>query len=121
MQDKRNADPEWYEPFRLSTVDNFQGEEADVVIVSLVRSNRDNKIGFMNEARRVNVLLSRARHGLVLVGNDECLKAGSKKLKTWDTVLRDIPIFDSFPQSGGSITTIPGEFRARSLCMEQPH
>lgn len=62
---------------RVSTVDNFQGEEARIVIASLVRSNAAGKIGFLGEPQRVNVLLSRARDALILVGNPHCL-CGSK-------------------------------------------
>lgn len=58
---------------RVSTIDNFQGEEARIIIVSLTRSNCNGKIGFLNEPQRVNVLLSRARDGLILVGNPNCL------------------------------------------------
>lgn len=58
---------------RASTIDNFQGEEARIVIVSLTRSTTRGKIGFLNEPQRVNVLLSRARDGLILVGNPHCL------------------------------------------------
>ncbi|MCJ1402137.1 hypothetical protein MMC11_005356 [Xylographa trunciseda] len=47
---------------RIATVDNFQGEEADVVIVSLVRSNEKKSCGFLRTTNRINVLLSRARH-----------------------------------------------------------
>ncbi|KAM0469932.1 hypothetical protein ACHAP7_009775 [Fusarium lateritium] len=54
---------------RLATIDNFQGEEAKVVVVSLVRNNPRNKIGFLKTENRVNVLLSRARDGLYLIGN----------------------------------------------------
>lgn len=59
------------ESLRLATVDNFQGEEAKVVIVTLVRSNRDGRVGFLKTKNRVNVLLSRAQHGLYLIGNAE--------------------------------------------------
>jgi hypothetical protein len=59
------------ELLRLATVDNFQGEEAKVIIVSLVRSNKDRKVGFLRTSNRVNVLLSRAQHGLYLIGNVE--------------------------------------------------
>ncbi len=58
---------------RVATVDNYQGEEADVVVASLVRSNPDRKIGHLQEPERVNVLLSRARHGLILIGNMQTL------------------------------------------------
>ncbi|KAJ4296678.1 hypothetical protein N0V90_006726 [Kalmusia sp. IMI 367209] len=56
---------------RVATVDNFQGEEAKVVIVSLVRSNQDNKVGFLRTTNRINVLLSRARNGMFIIGNTE--------------------------------------------------
>ncbi|KAI0881097.1 uncharacterized protein GGS22DRAFT_75682 [Annulohypoxylon maeteangense] len=54
---------------RLATVDNFQGEEAKVVVISLVRSNDENKCGFLSTSNRINVLLSRAQHGMYLIGN----------------------------------------------------
>lgn len=54
---------------RLATVDNFQGEEAKVVIISLVRSNPQNKCGFLSTSNRINVLLSRAQHGCYIIGN----------------------------------------------------
>ncbi|KAJ4263476.1 hypothetical protein NW762_006295 [Fusarium torreyae] len=54
---------------RLATVDNFQGEEAKVIIVSLVRNNPEGKVGFLRTENRINVLLSRARHGMYLIGN----------------------------------------------------
>ncbi|KAF7716581.1 Zinc finger C3H1-type domain-containing protein [Penicillium ucsense] len=56
---------------RLATVDNFQGEEAKVIIVSLVRSNQNRKVGFLRTENRINVLLSRAQHGMYLIGNAE--------------------------------------------------
>ncbi|KAJ5938042.1 hypothetical protein N7454_004384 [Penicillium verhagenii] len=56
---------------RLATVDNFQGEEAKVIIVSLVRSNKKRKVGFLRTENRINVLLSRAQHGMYLIGNAE--------------------------------------------------
>ncbi|KAK0624972.1 hypothetical protein B0T17DRAFT_639113 [Bombardia bombarda] len=56
---------------RLATVDNFQGEEAKVIIVSLVRSNDSCKVGFLRTENRINVLLSRAQHGMYLIGNSD--------------------------------------------------
>ncbi|KAI2785918.1 hypothetical protein POX_h09681 [Penicillium oxalicum] len=56
---------------RLATVDNFQGEEAKVIVVSLVRSNPKRKVGFLRTENRINVLLSRAQHGMYLIGNAE--------------------------------------------------
>ncbi|CAG8957876.1 hypothetical protein HYFRA_00000216 [Hymenoscyphus fraxineus] len=54
---------------RLATVDNFQGEESKVIIISLVRSNNENRVGFLRTTNRINVLLSRAQHGMYLLGN----------------------------------------------------
>ncbi|XMA08200.1 hypothetical protein WAI453_000991 [Rhynchosporium graminicola] len=59
------------ELLRMATVDNFQGGEAKVIIVSLVRSNKEKKVGFLKTSNRINVLLSRAQHGLYLIGNAE--------------------------------------------------
>lgn len=54
---------------RVATVDNFQGEEAKVVVISLVRSNSHNRCGFLRTSNRINVLLSRAQHGMYIIGN----------------------------------------------------
>jgi hypothetical protein len=88
---------------RVATIDNYQGEESDVVIASLVRSNKSGDVGFIGDSNRVNVLLSRARHGMVLVGNLDCLtkakSRGSREL--WQKVERqmkaDNSIYSSFP------------------------
>lgn len=53
------------------TVDNYQGREADVVILSVTRSNKDGKPGFLKDKKRINVALSRARHYLLIVGDSE--------------------------------------------------
>ena len=56
---------------RIATVDNFQGEEAKIIIVSLVRSNDERKCGFLKTSNRINVLLSRARRGMYIIGNSD--------------------------------------------------
>jgi len=76
-----------------STVDAFQGSEADVVIVSLVRNNGNptlrGALGFLADERRMNVLLSRARHKLIIVGSYSFVKywGGSNAVKTTDANL----------------------------------
>ena len=50
-------------------MDNFQREEAKVIVISLVRSNDERKCGFLKTSNRINVLLSRARHGIYIIGN----------------------------------------------------
>eukprot|EP00762_Andalucia_godoyi_P008529 ANDGO_01319.mRNA.1 Protein cfxQ homolog len=63
----------------VATVDNYQGEEADIVVASLVRSNPAHSIGFLAEPERVNVLLSRARLGMILFGDMETLTNASNR------------------------------------------
>ncbi|PQE06276.1 NFX1-type zinc finger-containing 1 protein [Rutstroemia sp. NJR-2017a BBW] len=68
---------------RIATVDNFQGEEAKVIVVSLVRSNPERKCGFLKTSNRINVLLSRARHGMYIIGNSDT----SRHVPMWAEVL----------------------------------
>ncbi|RXW21350.1 hypothetical protein EST38_g4498 [Candolleomyces aberdarensis] len=72
---------------RLSTIDNFQGEESDIVIISLTRSNPNNDIGFMYSPERLNVLLSRARNGLIMIGNSSTFKNSRKGKELWTKLL----------------------------------
>lgn len=57
----------------VNTVDGFQGQERDVIIISLVRSNDDGNIGFLRELRRMNVAMTRARMKLIILGNASTL------------------------------------------------
>jgi len=59
---------------RVGTVDSFQGQETDVVIFSAVRSNQLNQLGFLRDSRRLCVAITRARKGLILVGDKVVLK-----------------------------------------------
>ncbi|KAF3940983.1 hypothetical protein ABW19_dt0208668 [Dactylella cylindrospora] len=68
---------------RIATVDNFQGEEADVVIISLVRSNKERKCGFLKTSNRINVLLSRAKWGMYIIGNADTARSQSM----WSNVI----------------------------------
>jgi ATP-dependent RNA/DNA helicase IGHMBP2 len=57
-------------PFaRFSTIDSFQGQESDAIVLSLVRSNLNQQIGFLNDYRRINVALTRARKKLYIIGD----------------------------------------------------
>lgn len=57
----------------INTVDGFQGQERDVIFISLVRSNENGTIGFMKDLRRMNVAMTRARMKLVILGNAETM------------------------------------------------
>ncbi len=61
----------------VNTIDSFQGQERDVIIISMTRSNTDNVIGFLSELRRMNVAMTRARKKLVVIGDSGTL-GGSK-------------------------------------------
>ncbi|MHC1664869.1 AAA domain-containing protein [Stenotrophomonas geniculata] len=71
-------------PTFCGTVDSFQGSEADVVVVSLVRNNHYTKptqaLGFLTDSRRMNVLLSRAKHRMVLVGSFDFLRSITEQM-----------------------------------------
>ncbi len=71
-------------PLHLSTVDNYQGEESDVVVISLTRSNPDGDIGFMVSPERLNVLLSRARKALIIIGNPATFIASRRGGEMWN-------------------------------------
>ena len=57
----------------VGTVDGFQGQERDVIVISLVRDNADGSIGFLRDLRRMNVAMTRARKKLIIVGNAQTL------------------------------------------------
>ncbi|KAL8708732.1 MAG: hypothetical protein Q9220_006458 [cf. Caloplaca sp. 1 TL-2023] len=68
---------------RLACIDNYQGEESKIVIASLTRSNKKCDIGFMSAPERLNVLLSRARNAMIIIGNSETFKGSRKGSNVW--------------------------------------
>ncbi len=74
-----------------NTVDAFQGREVDIAIYSLTRSNKVGDLGFLRERRRANVALSRARFGLVIVGDAEFARLASGE-NPWRNVLEYIDV-----------------------------
>ena len=61
----------------VNTIDGFQGQERDIVYISLVRSNNKNEIGFLSDYRRMNVAMTRARMLLVVIGDSETIGKNS--------------------------------------------
>ncbi|KAH9909332.1 DNA helicase [Xylariomycetidae sp. FL2044] len=72
-----------YPGIELGSVDGFQGREKEAVIVSLVRSNADGEVGFLSEKRRLNVAMTRPKRSLVVIGDSETVRRGSKFLSNW--------------------------------------
>ena len=64
---------EFFKPYRhlisINTVDGFQGQERDIILISLVRANTDGQIGFLRDLRRMNVAITRARMKLIILGD----------------------------------------------------
>ncbi|RWS29754.1 NFX1-type zinc finger-containing protein 1-like protein [Leptotrombidium deliense] len=77
--DSKSSKPEF--KIRISSVDGFQGEENDIIIISFVRSNDRDDIGFLDIPNRVCVALSRARRGLFCFGNFDSMKRKSELWK----------------------------------------
>ena len=75
-------------------LDNYQGEESNIVIACLTRSNDTGDIGFMSSPQRVNVLLSRARNALILIGNADTFTNSRKGKEVW------VPLMDQLKQNG---------------------
>lgn len=72
---------------RATVVDNYQGEECDIILLSFVRSNEEGNIGFLKDSHRVNVALSRARKGLYCIGNFDCL---AEENPLWQSIMSDL-------------------------------
>ena len=110
---------------RVATIDNYQGEESKIVVVSLVRSNPSSQIGFLKEPERVNVMLSRARDCEIVIGNKSTLESAKGSVSPlkggplWTKIFNHLDenrhIFDGLPvvcqnHNTRQILSSPGEF-----------
>ena len=81
---------EFFKPYRrlisVNTVDGFQGQERDVILISLVRSNDEGQIGFLKDLRRMNVAMTRARMKLIILGNKDTMTKHPFYKKLWEYI-----------------------------------
>lgn len=101
----------------MTATDNYQGEESDIVITSLTRSNDSGDIGFMAAPERLNVLLTRARNCIVLIGNMDTFMRSKKGKTTWR------PFFDMLKERGHLYDGLPvkcGKHPERTALLKEP-
>ncbi|SFW44519.1 DNA helicase, putative [Prevotellaceae bacterium HUN156] len=81
---------EFFKPFRrlisVNTVDGFQGQERDIIVISLVRSNDDGQIGFLRDLRRMNVAITRARMKLIILGDKNTMTTHPFYQQLWQYI-----------------------------------
>ncbi|MGX8696409.1 MAG: AAA domain-containing protein, partial [Prevotella sp.] len=81
---------EFFKPFRslisINTVDGFQGQERDIIVISLVRSNDEGQIGFLRDLRRMNVAITRARMKVIILGDRRTLTRHPFYRKLWQYI-----------------------------------
>lgn len=108
----------WFDGVRLTVVDNFQGEENDIIVLSLVRSNPDDNIGFLKTDNRVCVALSRAKIGLFVIGNFDIIRGQSN---LWTTIIGNLEkkgrlgealhlYCQNHPDDAGLVISTPDDF-----------
>jgi superfamily I DNA and/or RNA helicase len=79
----------------INTIDAVQGREADLVIFSTVRSNANLKVGFLDSDKRINVALSRAKKGLILIGDSVFLSSAESPFKEVINFISENPLYAS--------------------------
>jgi regulator of nonsense transcripts 1 len=85
MQRVGSLDKQLYRDIEVASVDSFQGREKDYILLTCVRSNDASGIGFLNDPRRLNVALTRAKYGMIIFGNAKVLS----KHDLWNNLLNE--------------------------------
>ena len=103
------------EDIRVMTVDSFQGSECDCIILSFVRSNTNHNIGFINDPRRLNVALTRAKFLLLAVGDEKTLMYGGLRIRKF----QKCPVGEliEFARIRGIITKISEFATEQAMCL----
>jgi senataxin len=108
----------------INTVDGFQGQEKDIIILSCVRSSTGGGVGFLSDRRRINVALTRARYSLLVVGDDSTLKADG----TWGALIdhararqacQQLHLTDLKPRNSSSGNVFSNLFRAGAKALDR--
>ena len=112
---------EHFEGVRVAAVDDFQGEENEIILLSLVRSNSENSIGFLSIENRVCVSLSRAKKGLYVIGNLHMLR--ERDDTKWPEIIHHLekeqrvgpglPLYCQVHPEDKALIRTPAEFRQR--------
>ena len=121
LEFKNRMKREHFDGVRVAAVDDFQGEENEIILLSLVRSNSEGSIGFLNIENRVCVSLSRAKQGLYVIGNFEMLR---EKVDTkWPEIIhhmeketcvgRGLPLYCQVHSDSKVLASVPNDFRKR--------
>ncbi|KAL4221265.1 NFX1-type zinc finger-containing protein 1 [Mactra antiquata] len=115
---KRIMPQESFQGVKITVVDNYQGEENDIIILSLVRSNDDGRIGFLKTENRICVALSRAKIGFYILGNFSQLAVNSHlwknitdDMKDQDLIKDGLKLYcQNHPKNNGIEATKPSDF-----------
>lgn len=109
----KKADVGMSSMLRLATIDNFQGEEARVVILSTVRSNPEDRVGFLKTSNRINVACSRARDGFYIIGNASLMRG----VEMWGNI---VSLLNKTSRIGGVLQTRCSRHPANTYNIENP-
>lgn len=100
---KRQLTAAGFPQVSVGTVDGIQGDEADIVLISCVRSNGAGKVGFVDDFRRLNVAMTRARQAVIVLGNAESLSNAAELA----SLIKDAKERDCFYSEGQLLAQLP--------------
>ncbi|MCB1115028.1 MAG: AAA family ATPase [Chlamydiia bacterium] len=108
-----------YPNIRVNTVDGFQGEESNIVIISCVRANLEQQIGFLKHSKRLNVALTRAKFSLIILGNKATLMRSDISELVVDANERKVLFEESVLQSLVAKATTPQKQKGKPFNAKQ--